>query len=143
MTDKISVIMNNEMTEIEKKALLDRMKTISTPDGDYIIYKEGDKAFRDVFGTMYAVYLFIPTDNKSASLDTLFNGIDSIMWDGCCFNYYKRITDPASFHTITGADKLAWFAPDLLHLYMMIAEYGPNIHEDALQAFLQEIGEVK
>ena len=45
----MSVIMNNEMTEIEKKALLDRMKTISTPDGDYIIYKEGDKAFRDVF----------------------------------------------------------------------------------------------
>ena len=143
MTDKISVIVNNEMTEIEKKALFDRMKTISTPDGDYVIYTEGDKTSANIFATWYGVYLFIPTDNKDASLDTLFNGIDSILWDGSCFQYYKRINDPDAFHSIAGADKLAWMATDLLHLYMMIAEYGPNIHEDALQAFLQEIGEVK
>lgn len=134
------------MSEIKK--IFEKTEAISTKDGDYILYEDGDKDFVEYYGTAYAIYLFLPTEGKDFSkLNVLagFSGINCLCYSSGCFGYYEGATDGNDLHIsmpkgLPAGNKLKWIASNKLHLYLKLAENKIEINEEALMKFFEKAG---
>ena len=119
------------------------MEAINGKDGkQYVIHSEpinNGGLYSLAEDVKYKVYLYMPEVPVLEALQ-LFDGIDYLLWDGACFEFYSKVKDP---YSIDLADKLKWIATDLVHLYMELASRDLNIDSEVLEKFLTKTGHIK
>lgn len=120
---------------------LPNMEAIVSKDGkQYVLHSEAiTGGYYSNNDLRYKVYLYMPEVPVLEALQ-LFDGIDYLLWDGACFEFYSKVKDP---YSIDLADKLKWIATDLVHLYMELASRDLNIDSEVLEKFLTKTGHIK
>lgn len=120
---------------------LPNMEAIVTEDGkEYVLHNEAiTGGYYSNNDLRYKVYLYMPKLPVFDAME-LFDGVDYLLWDGACFEFYSKVKDP---YSIDLADKLKWIATDLMHLYMELASRNLNIDTEVLEKFLTKTGHIK
>ena len=120
---------------------LPNMEAIVSKDGkQYVLHSEAiTGGYYSNNDLRYKVYLYMPENPIEEALE-VFNGIDYLLWDGACFEFYSKVKDPCAMDL---ADKLKWIATDLMHLYMELASRNMVIDPDVLEKFLVKTGHIK